>query len=491
MGQTRATTVTINGLQSNDDFRFNVAGSNIVDITIDNVGKLKTPRVHEPSVDSLFISIATTTNTSGYLQWNSSVIFGQTQGFNATFDNRQLDGVAINYFDEYSYEQDLYPPIKKPFTADKAGPLYSSNSTEFHVTLRPYNKQSILIMCADPTLSPSRFLSDASPGYRAVGLLHEPIVASNGAPASPYSCVEDAGATKMAFCGSAVIQGDKLIITELSRLPTFSRDKLDNVRPAPPFGIEGAFNGDGRHDWVIGDGSYANFQHQLSRLVVSYGYSGATIENELNYRETPRTGSNGFVVNGWEGEQVALFAMTNLNNDAYSDLVLSFPNASVNGFANAGMTYVLFSRANFGASVDITALSLNEGFVIEGTVANGHCGSSVLAMDNGGVIIGGLANAEQSGHGCGYSVLFARNHFTDVVVQSTQGQTASMPSDSIGTNRLGYTIAVCTTERGIVVVSILPPVTLPAMVLQIFWFPMAILAWCMVLMVALQDPSQP
>lgn len=125
-------------------------------MAIDNVGKLRSPSVNEPIADSLFISTASTTAEQGFFQWDSSVIFGNPQGFGTTFDKRQLDnvnGFSINDIFPHVdfYEQDLYPAIKKPITAGKVGAFHSSGSTEFSVSIHPFNKGSANFIIGDPT----------------------------------------------------------------------------------------------------------------------------------------------------------------------------------------------------------------------------------------------------------------------------------------------------------------------------------------------------
>ena len=92
-------------------------------------------------------------------------------------------------------------------------------------------------------------------------------------------------------------------------------------------------------------------------------------------------GSNGFVLNGidvygFSGSSVS--GAGDINGDGFDDLIIGAYNASPNGLANVGGSYVVFGKASgFDSSFDRTSLDGSNGFVLNGIDAYDHSGISV------------------------------------------------------------------------------------------------------------------
>lgn len=134
----------------------------------------------------------------------------------------------------------------------------------------------------------------------------------------------------------------------------------------------GDINGDGIGDLIIGarDGG----TNYTGKTYVVFGKNGK-FDSNINLADLD--GSNGFAINGIEevgNSGWAVSALGDVNDDGIDDIIVSAPNAN----ESKGQAYVIYgSKADFGSSFDLSSLNGDNGFVIDGLIANGQFGYSV------------------------------------------------------------------------------------------------------------------
>lgn len=95
-------------------------------------------------------------------------------------------------------------------------------------------------------------------------------------------------------------------------------------------------------------------------------------------------GSNGFIINGTnpnEGFGSAVSKAGDINNDGIDDVMASSPFAAFNKVANAGTTYVILGeQGTFPATINISALNGNKGFVINDNIGYEFSGNDITSL---------------------------------------------------------------------------------------------------------------
>ncbi len=198
-------------------------------------------------------------------------------------------------------------------------------------------------------------------------------------------------------------------------------------------GVSGAgdFNGDGYADLIIGapgaDGSSAD----SGSAYVIFG-KGTSFSSSINLGSL--SGSNGFKLNGIDLDDqvgVSVSSAGDVNGDGLDDLLISADNADPNG-NRSGETYVVFGRTSaMSASINLSALSGSDGFVINGINSADRSGLSVSSAGdvNGDgyddMIIGAFL-ADPNGSASGQSYLVYGGDFSDAVTEE-----GSQVSDAI------------------------------------------------------------
>ena len=137
----------------------------------------------------------------------------------------------------------------------------------------------------------------------------------------------------------------------------------------------GDVNGDGVGDLIIGaNGGGAG------RSYVVFG-SNAAWSASLDL--STLDGSNGFVLNGIDAGDSTGFSVSaagDINGDGLGDLIIGANAADPNGLSGAGESYVVFgSNATWPASVNLSTLNGNNGFVLNGIDLGDFSGRSVSA----------------------------------------------------------------------------------------------------------------
>ncbi|MEO1208647.1 MAG: Calx-beta domain-containing protein [Cyanobacteria bacterium J06638_20] len=203
------------------------------------------------------------------------------------------------------------------------------------------------------------------------------------------------------------------------------------------FSVSGAgdINGDGIDDLIIGaDGADPNGDRSGESYVVfgsSQGFAASLNLSTLN-------GNNGFVINGIDEDDLSGYSVSgagDINGDGIDDLIIGAFDADPNG-EGSGESYVVFgSNQGFAASLNLSTLNGNNGFVINGIDEGDYSGYSVSGagdVNGDGIddLIIGADSASPNGDYSGESY---------VVFGSNQGFAASLNLSTLNGNN-GFVI---------------------------------------------------
>ncbi len=198
----------------------------------------------------------------------------------------------------------------------------------------------------------------------------------------------------------------------------------------------GDVNNDGFSDVIIGaHGMGANGNTSSGATYVIYGGSSIGGIIELSTLSP----SQGFTINGidvgdWSGRSVS--SAGDINNDGFSDIIIGASGADPSGNSGAGETYVIYGGNSIGGTINLSALSASQGFIINGIDEDDNSGESVSGagdINNDGFadIIIGANYADPSGNsGAGETYVIYGGNFVSGSVLTLQLDANNMASIS-------------------------------------------------------------
>lgn len=140
----------------------------------------------------------------------------------------------------------------------------------------------------------------------------------------------------------------------------------------------GDVNADGYADIIIGaEALDPNGQSNAGGAYVVFGHGGAW---SANIALGALNGTDGFRINGeLAGDRAgrAVAGAGDINGDGWADILIGAYLADPNGRSASGATYVVYGRASFGATLELSSLNGTNGFEIDGELANDQSGRAV------------------------------------------------------------------------------------------------------------------
>ncbi|WP_426954226.1 beta strand repeat-containing protein [Muricoccus radiodurans] len=194
----------------------------------------------------------------------------------------------------------------------------------------------------------------------------------------------------------------------------------------------GDVNGDGYADLIVGAPFAGPSGRDFAGIgYVVLGYDGGFTDLDL----TDLTVAEGFRISGATADDqsgISVSSAGDLNGDGYDDLIVGAFSADPAGRVGAGSSYVLFGRADGFADIDLSGLTVAQGFRIDGAVAGDQSGFSVSSAgdvngDGFADLIIGAPTADASGrsiNGSSYVVFGQAGGFADIdlgSLTSTEG----------------------------------------------------------------------
>ena len=139
----------------------------------------------------------------------------------------------------------------------------------------------------------------------------------------------------------------------------------------------GDVNGDGLADLIVGARLGDDGGTNAGEAYVIFGKAGGLANIDL----TGLAPADGFIIQGdaiadYAGYSVA--SAGDINGDGFDDLIVGARGGD-NGGSNAGEAYVIFGKSGGFATIDLAALALADGFIIQGDAAEDRAGSSVAS----------------------------------------------------------------------------------------------------------------
>lgn len=183
----------------------------------------------------------------------------------------------------------------------------------------------------------------------------------------------------------------------------------------------GDINGDGIDDLIIG-AHYAS-PNNNSEAGASFVVFGSNSPFSATLDLSTLNGSNGFVLEGSQEEEYSGWSVRSagdINGDGTDDLIIGAPYAELNDSTYTGGAYVVFGRTGgFGASLALSSLDGNTGFVVLGKNDGDYAGTSVSgAGDVNGdgiddLIIGATGANNEAGES--YIIFGSASSFADTL----------------------------------------------------------------------------
>ena len=354
--------------------------------------------VNGDGIDDLIVGASNAEPNGNSAAGESYVVFGSDSGFTASLDLSALDGTngfVINGIDEDDYSG---------FSVSSAGDINGDGIDDLIIGAsyaefgNVYAGESYVVFGSDSGFAASVELSalDGTNGFVLNGIdeFDRSGYSVSGAGDVNGDGVDDliigariadpngnnyAGESYVVF-GSDSRFAASVELSALDGNNGFVVNGIDaNDFSGHSVSSAGDVNGDGIDDFIIGaNGADPNGNSAAGESYVVFGSdSGFTTSLELSDLD----GNNGFVVNGTDPNDssgTSVSSAGDINGDGIDDLIIGAGSADPNGNNYAGESYVVFgSDSGFTASLELSALDGNNGFVVNGIDPNDFSGYSV------------------------------------------------------------------------------------------------------------------
>ena len=378
---------TINGVGSSDRAGSSVAAAG---------------DVNGDGVDDLFVGARDADPDGNSNAGASYVVFGKTSGFSATLDLSSLDGTNGVRFDGIDGSD------KSGVAVAGAGDVNGDGSDDlvigaYNADPNPSNAgESYVIFGGTNIATTTEPLVQATSLEGSIGFTINGIDANDhagyrisnagdvngdgfadvliGAERADPGGNSSAGESYIVFGGASVGSTGSLELSALDGSDGFVLNGVtSNDQSGSAVGAAGDVNGDGFLDFIIG-APYAD-PATSSRGETYVVFGGASVGSGGSLSLSALNGTNGFVINGIDVSDRSGNAVSggDINGDGFTDLIISAKQGDPGGNSGAGETYVVFGGASVGSggSLNLSALSGANGFVINGIDASDLSGTSV------------------------------------------------------------------------------------------------------------------
>jgi len=369
-------TIPLSGLNGTNGFRINgVAGGDAAGQAVSSAGD-----INGDGFDDLLIGAPVSDvleNDTGY----AYVVFGKASGFSAAMDLSSLNG--SNGFRMHVDEADQL----LGWAASNAGDV-NGDSIDDLIIGAPIGERSYIVFGKTSGFDASLDLSslNGSNGFRIEGLVageqfgnsvSAGDINGDGFNDLIVGSYYGGNGTSYVVFGKASFNA----ILNLSGLNGANGFKLVGEAGGDQAGYSvssaGDVNGDGFDDIIIGARQAdANGMDSGASYVVFGKASGFGATLNLSGLD----GSNGFRLKGGaagDNSGRSVSAAGDFNGDGFDDLIVGSYAADANG-KDSGTSYVVFGKATgFSASLDLSDLSSNDGFSLNGLTAGNSFGKSV------------------------------------------------------------------------------------------------------------------